>query len=117
MPCRLWIAVLCCTFAATAAFAQDPVVSDADKYTVRFENERVRVLEYHDTPGQKTTLHHHPDFVLYAIGPFKRRLTFADGRSTSREFKGGETLFMQAQDHVGENIGDTDTHVIIVEMK
>jgi len=100
-----------------SAHAQDPTVTDGDKYTVRVENDRVRVLEYHDQPGQKTNLHHHPDFVLYALGPFKRLLTFPDGKTVSREFKAGDVIFMKAQDHIGENIGDTETRVIIVEMK
>jgi beta-alanine degradation protein BauB len=30
---------------------RDPVVTDPDKYRVVFENERVRVLEYLDSPG------------------------------------------------------------------
>jgi len=53
---------------------QDPVKTDGDKYTVLLENERVRVLEYRDLPGSKTSMHYHPDFVLYALSPFKRRL-------------------------------------------
>jgi hypothetical protein len=30
---------------------------------------------------------------------------------------GRETVFMQAQTHAGENIGTTDTHVLIVELE
>lgn len=29
----------------------DPIATDPDLYTVAFENERVRVLEYRDRPG------------------------------------------------------------------
>ena len=35
----------------------DPTSTDADKYKVIFENERVRVLEYRDEPGQVTKPH------------------------------------------------------------
>jgi hypothetical protein len=35
----------------------DPTITDPDKYKVVFENERVRVLEYRDDPGQKTSEH------------------------------------------------------------
>jgi len=117
MKRHLFLAAFSLTLALNPARAQDPVVTDSDKYSVRVENERVRVLEYHDQPGQKTILHHHPDFVLYALSPFKRRLTFADGKTVSREFKPGDVVFMKAQDHIGENIGSTETHVIIVELK
>jgi quercetin dioxygenase-like cupin family protein len=99
-----------------AARAQDPLKTDPDKYTLVLQNERVRVLEYRDQPGQKTQRHSHPDSVLYALGPFKRRLTLGDGRAVEREFKAGETLWIGAQTHIGENTGTTDTHVLIIEL-
>jgi len=33
----------------------------------------------------------------------------------SREFKPGDTIWMPEQVHTGENIGTTDTEVLIVE--
>ena len=97
--------------------AQDPAVTDADKYKVILENEHTRVLDYKDHPGDKTTQHKHPDSVLYALSHFKRRLTFPDGKSVVREFKPGEVMFIPTQTHIGENIGKTDTHVLLVEFK
>lgn len=97
--------------------APDPLSSDGDKYKLVFENERVRVLEYRDKPGQKTRQHRHPDFVLCALSSFSRRLTHGDGRAVSREIEAGQAIWGSAQVHVGENIGTTDTHVIIVELK
>ena len=102
---------------ASSAHAKDPIVTDGDKYKVIFENERVRVLEYRDIPGQVTNEHHHPAFVLYALGPFKRSITLPDGKVLNREFKAGDTLWSDGQDHVGTNVGDTPTHVVIVELK
>ena len=86
-----------------------------DKYKVVLENERVRVLRYHDAPGAKTHPHHHPDSVLYALSAFKRRLSFPDGKSQEREFKPGDVMWIPAQTHTGENIGTTDTEVLLVE--
>ena len=97
--------------------SRDPVVTDGDKYKVILENERVRVLEYRDSPGQRTSPHHHPDYVLYALSAFKRRLVLGDGREATREFRPGEIAWGKAQCHIGENIGATDTHVLIVELK
>ena len=97
--------------------AQDPVQTDGDKYRVILENERVRVLEYRDLPGEKTHQHRHPAFVLYALGPFKRTITLPDGKVLSREFKAGDVLWSDAQTHIGENVGQTETHVIMVELK
>ncbi len=103
--------------ATTRNTAPDPVNTDPDKYKVIFENDRVRVYDYNDKPGDKTKMHHHKDFVLYALGPFKRRLTFDDGKIAVREFKGGEIMWADEQSHIGENIGETNTHVLIVELK
>jgi hypothetical protein len=99
------------------AWSQDPVKTDSDKYKVVLENERVRVLEYRDKPGDKTTMHAHPDFVVVARSGFKRQLTLPGGKSMVREFKPGEVMWTDAHSHIGENIGDTETHVIIIELK
>ncbi len=96
---------------------QDPIVTDGDKYSVILENERVRVLRYHDKPGEKTLPHAHPDYVVYAESSFKRRLTFPDGRQQDVEVKAGSVGWMKGHIHIGENTGDTNTDVIIVELK
>ena len=102
---------------AVPVCAQDPVMTDGDKYHVLMENDRVRVLDYRDRPGDKTRQHHHPAFVLYALSPFKRSITLPDGKVIRREFKTGDVIFSDGQTHIGENTGDTDTHVIMVEIK
>jgi hypothetical protein len=99
------------------AWAQDPAKTDSDKYRVILENERVRVLEYRDKPGDKTTMHAHPDFVVVSRSAFKRRLTLPGGKTAEREFKPGAVMWTDAQSHIGENIGETDTDVLIIELK
>ena len=107
----------CAAFAAGPVRAQDPISTDGDKYKVIFENDRVRVLEYRDLPGEKTNQHHHPAFVLYALGPFARTITLPDGKVLTREFKVGDVLWSDAQTHIGTNVGQTPTHVVMVEFK
>jgi hypothetical protein len=97
--------------------SRDPVVTDSDKYKVVLENERVRVLEYRDSPGERTSPHHHADFVLCALSAFRRRFVLADGREVVRDVPPGEVAWSKAQSHIGENVGTTDTHVLIVELK
>jgi hypothetical protein len=99
------------------SIAQDPVVTDGDKYSVVLENERVRVLRYHDKPGERTSQHAHSDYVLYAESSFKRRLTFPDGRMQEVDVKAGSVGWMKGHIHIGENIGDTNTDVILFELK
>lgn len=97
--------------------AQDPVVTDSDKYKVVFENEHVRVLDYQDKPGEKTNKHRHPAFVLYALSPFKRHIHLESGKVIVREFKTGDIIWSEEQIHIGENVGETDSHALIVELK
>jgi quercetin dioxygenase-like cupin family protein len=94
----------------------DPVTSNPDHYRVIFENDRVRVLEYTDQPGERTTPHAHPDSVMYTLTGFRRRLvTGQDHRDVALE--AGTVGWLPAQRHHGENIGDSPTHVIFVELK
>ncbi|WP_136709090.1 cytoplasmic protein [Agromyces sp. H66] len=96
--------------------SQDPTVTNADLYRVVFENDRVRVLEYRDAPGAKTTPHRHPDSVMVTLSSFRRRLT-VDDRVAEVELPVGAARWLGAQEHSGENIGDTETHVIFVELR
>ena len=94
----------------------DPAVTNPEHYQVVFENERVRVLEYHDRPGESTTPHQHPDSVMYTLTSFRRRLV-SGGGGREVELTAGTVGWLPAQQHHGENIGDTPTHVIFVELK
>jgi hypothetical protein len=94
----------------------DPAVTNPRLYTVVFENERVRVLEYRDVPGDRTTPHAHPDSVMHTLTSFRRRLV-TDGQERDGELPAGLTSWLPAQEHSGENIGETETHVLFVELK
>jgi quercetin dioxygenase-like cupin family protein len=95
----------------------DPTSTDPDKYKVIFENERVRVLEYRDEPGQSTKPHRHPDSLMYTLCSFDRRLVAESGESRNVSLSTGEVRWLDAQTHSGENIGKTPTHVLFVELK
>lgn len=95
---------------------QDPVVTNPLLYRVIFENERVRVLEYTDRPGDKTVQHSHPDSVMITLSSFRRRLS-GNGREVDVELPSGLARWLPAQSHSGENTGDTETHTIFVELK
>jgi quinol monooxygenase YgiN len=84
---------------------------------VLVENDRVRVLDFMLRKGGKETSHAHPAHVVYVVAPFKIRFTFPDGRTANREAKAGDVLFSEAVTHATENIGGTDAHGILVELK
>jgi len=99
-----------------ATMAGDPACTDPDKYQVVFENDRVRVLEYRDRPGDMTQPHRHPDSVMYTLSAFQRRLHAQHGTRDVVMAPGG-VHWLPAQVHAGENIGTTGTHVLFVELK
>jgi len=94
----------------------DPVDTDPGLYRVIFENDRVRVLEYTDRPGDLTHVHTHPDTVMYTLSSFGRRLIAGD-QEVDVELEAGAVRWLDAQQHAGENIGATDTHAIFIELK
>ena len=94
----------------------DPTVTDPQLYQVIFENERVRVLRYHDEPGDRTHAHRHPDSVMVTLSAFRRRVTAGD-RSAEVELPAGEARWLGAQEHAGENVGDSASHCVFIELK
>ncbi len=94
----------------------DPVETNPDLYRVLFENDRVRVLEYRDAPGDSTRPHSHPDSVMVTLSAFSRRLQ-AGGREVEVDLPACSARWLDAQEHAGANIGTTPTHSIFVELK
>jgi quercetin dioxygenase-like cupin family protein len=95
----------------------DPTITNPDHYAVVFENDRVRVLEYTDEPGDRTTHHDHPDSVLVTLSTFRRRMYSTNDEPHDVTLTAGRVGWLDAQQHAGHNIGDTDSHVIFVELK
>ena len=96
--------------------SRDPIESNPQFYRVVMENSRVRVLEYHDKPGDRTTPHVHPDSVMVTLSAFKRRLVQGD-EVVDVDLGAGLARWLDAQEHWGENTGTTPTHVMLVELK
>jgi len=93
----------------------DPVVTNPDHYRGLFENEQVRVLQYEDAPGDRTTPHDHPDSVMITQSAFRRHLV-GPGGERDVELPAGLVTWLPAQQHRGENVGTTPTRAIFVEL-
>jgi quinol monooxygenase YgiN/quercetin dioxygenase-like cupin family protein len=102
---------------SATARAQDPVPVYPGNYKVLVENEQVRVLDFRLQKGDSEDFHSHPAHVLYVLEPFKLRFRFPDGRTGMRETRAGEVLYSEAVTHSPVNVGDTDAHGILVELK
>jgi quercetin dioxygenase-like cupin family protein len=112
-------AIAAFTFIAwtTSVSAQDPTVVNSKTIKIKFENERVRVLEAELPPGVKEQVHSHPAYVIYVLTGGKVRNYTADGKTTESEMKTGEVLYREPLTHAAENIGNTTMHLILVELK
>src|SRR4051812_12021922 len=118
---RLIISAIIASFAFILSTAsvpgQDPAAVNAKTIKVKFENEKVRVLEAELPPGVKEAIHSHPAYVIYVLAGGKVRNYTADGKITETEIKTGDVLYRDPLIHAAENIGTTTMHMILVEMK
>ncbi len=101
----------------TSASAQDPAVVNAKTIQVRFENDRVRVLEATLPPGVKEQVHSHPAYVIYVLAGGRYRNYASDGKITEGTLQTGDVLYRDPLTHAAENIGDQPLHMILVELK
>ena len=113
----LLISFVALTFLPITAWSQDPLPLYPENYKVIVENDRVRVMDFKLRKGAKETAHSHPAHVVYVLTGFKIRFTFPDGKTAIRETKTGDVLFSEAVTHASENIGNTDAHGLLVELK
>jgi hypothetical protein len=95
----------------------DPVALDPDKFDVRLENKRVRVLEARIPPGQGHGMHWHPEHLIVTLSSYKVQDTFTDGSTKTMERGAGELLWGDELTHATQNIGETAVHALIVEFK
>ena len=114
---KIFLSMFVLILFAGAAVAQDPVPLYPENYKVLMENDRVRVLDFQLKKGAKEELHAHPAAVTYVLAPFRIRFTFPDGSTRIREAKVGDVFYGDALIHASENIGDTDAHGLLIEMK
>jgi quercetin dioxygenase-like cupin family protein len=118
---HLLIAVVATTlamvFAAKPVMAQDAAKVAGDACKVLLENDQVRVLDFWAKPGQIVAMHSHPAAITYFITAGKKKTILPDGKTSEQEVKAGEARWSDPVTHAIENIGTTEAHVIVVELK
>jgi quercetin dioxygenase-like cupin family protein len=97
--------------------AEDAAKVASHVYKVVFENERARVLDVRMKPGESTTIHSHPDYVVYLLSGGKVRFTSPSGESAEVELPAGASMWRKAEEHATENIGTTEIHALFFEPK
>jgi quercetin dioxygenase-like cupin family protein len=109
----------------SATHRKDAMKAAPDHHSVLLENDQVRVLDTRLGPGEHTPIHTHEwPGALYVLSwsDFIRRDAdgniVADSRAMPSSPMPGDSLWLpQLGPHRVENVGETDLHIIAVELK
>jgi hypothetical protein len=110
-PILLW------TFMVTLGRAQDPVQLNPEMFKVLLEDERVRVIDDRVPAGAKVAMHSHGEYVVYPLTSYTMKFTFPDGTSRVVEVQQGTPRHVKGIVHAEENIGTTEAHAVLIELK
>ncbi|HVU22583.1 MAG TPA: hypothetical protein VHE13_00555 [Opitutus sp.] len=98
--------------------AQSPAVPETSR--IVFENDKVRVVEYHTNAGTNICglgLHTHPAHVYIMLTDARLRLTGADGKEEIVDAKAGEVGWEDAVTHRAENLDGKNAGCYLIEFK
>jgi quercetin dioxygenase-like cupin family protein len=95
----------------------DAVEAASNVYKLIMENDRVRVFDVRFKPGEKAAMHMHPDHMVYIFNDGKLNLTPSKGKTQELDLKAGQAIWMEATSHAAENLGKSDAHLLVVELK
>ena len=109
--------IVAAAFAASSPSAMDPVKLSPHLYSVRFENDRVRVLEYRLKPGASEPMHSHPPGIVFALADATVKTTLPDGSSSDHPSHSGDVTWRDAVTHSAENVGTSEAHYYAVELR
>jgi quercetin dioxygenase-like cupin family protein len=104
-------------FGMNVAIAQDLAKVAPNDVKVLIDNDRVRVMEVLHKPGAKEPMHTHPAYVAVYLNGTRVRVTTPDGKSVVQDRKAGQVSWSNGVTHAVENVGTTDQHVIVIELK
>jgi quercetin dioxygenase-like cupin family protein len=111
------LATLALVFTTKTAMTQDLAKVSPQDVKVLLENDRVRVLEVVHKPGAIEPMHSHPAYLTYFLTDTKLKITLPDGKTEERDRKAGQVRWSEPVTHSVENIGTTEQHFIIIELK
>ena len=104
-------------FGTGTAVAQDVAAVAPKNVKVLVDNDQVRILDVLDKPGEKEPMHFHQAFVTISLENSKIKITTPDGKVVEKDRKVGDALYSGAITHAVENVGTTNFHVILIELK
>jgi quercetin dioxygenase-like cupin family protein len=96
-------------------FGQDAMKYGLKHLTVLVEDQKVRVLRYAPSKGDKTPMHSHPEAVVYVVKGGRVKYTLPDGTTSVSELKTGTAMIRPPVTHSDEALDDVES--ILVEIK
>jgi quercetin dioxygenase-like cupin family protein len=97
--------------------ALDPLKVAPDTHKLAFENAFVRVLDVHLPPGKLEPRHRHPHRLSVYYTDWEARVT-TDGKPPDvHPRQAGSFAWSEAVVHVVENVGQTEGHILRIELK
>lgn len=118
----LFIALVCASigywdFGRATAQDLDPIKVAGDTHKLVLENALVRVFEIHLPVGKIEPMHQHGHGVAIYLSDFKVRITEQGTEPREVERKRGQIRWREKTIHSVVNTGNTEGHVINVELK
>jgi len=101
----------------TAPLELDAVRIDPARYTVDFENDRVRIVRLGFGAREKGLMVSHPPRVLVTLTAVAVKLKFSDGRTDERGAPAGIAGWLELETLQTENARDQPLQVVLVEPK
>ena len=99
------------------SFSEDGVVADPKRYTVEFENDRIRVIRVKYGPREKSVMHTHGPNMAVFFTANKIRMTLPDGTSAETSTAPGAIEWADAEEHLPENLSDSPMELVLIELK
>src|SRR5271155_2839269 len=96
-------------------FGQDAMKYGVKHLTILAEDQKVRVLRYAPSKGDKTPIHSHPSTVVYVLKGGRVKYTMPDGSTKIVKLKAGEAMLRPPVTHSDEALDDVEA--ILVEIK
>ena len=109
------LSLSCLLLSCPSLFGQDAMKYGLKHLTVLAEDQKVRVLRYAPSKGDKTPMHSHPSAVVYVVRGGRVKYTMPDGTTKFAELRTGEALIRPPVAHSDEALDDIEA--ILVEIK
>ena len=105
---------------ADTASAQDAAKMQPAAYTVSFENDKLRVLDYRSKPGMGMCgngVHSHPAHLTVVLTDGKVRGRRQGGDWQTGDGKIGDVFWSEPETHEVENISGRNLRALLIELK